>query len=132
MKKVFCIIGLVVGAHMMIFGFIVMGLEDGSTYLYSTTFGADFYTYSYRATRVAAENVGYLTIIVQKGLSFLLIGLGAMDICMFGCKLGEGKKAKAAAPAAAVTETVKEAEEVPATAEETAAPAEEETAKTEE
>lgn len=94
MKKTFCTAGIVAGAIIVIFGFIVLSLDTGYSGLESTSFGGDFYTYSYRATRVAAQNVCDLAEIVKKGFSFILIALGATDICFFGSKLPEKAEKK--------------------------------------
>ena len=115
MKKTFSIIGIVVGAIVIVFGFIVMGLDTGSSYLYSTEFGGDFYTYSYKATRIAAENVNALAEIVNKGIAFILIAIGATDICVFGCKLADAKNPQiTSAPITVKQETQAEvSEELP-------------------
>ena len=92
MKKIFSYVGIAVGLAVVIMGFVVLGLETGNTYIESASFGGDFYTYSYSATRIAAQNVGYLAEIVGKGIAFLLIAIGATDICVFGFKLADVMK----------------------------------------
>ncbi len=105
MKKIFSIVGIAVGAMIIIFGIVMIGMSIGSSYLLSTEFGADFYTYSYRATKAAADNVRALSRIAREGFGFLLIAIGATDVCAFGCKLADSldlKKASKPAPVAPV------------------------------
>ncbi len=84
MKKTFCVWGIVFGIIIVVFGIFVMMQNPGSNNMVSTSFGADFYTYSYKATHEAAENIYYLSHIVRIGISLLLISIGITDICAFG------------------------------------------------
>ena len=91
MKKIFCVIGIIVGMIIIILGFVVLGLDTGSSYISSAEFGADFYTYCYKAIKIAADNVISMAKIVNRGIAFLLIAIGATDICIFGYKLVDEK-----------------------------------------
>ena len=75
-------LGFVLGVATIIGGIVVLDMTKGS-YADSATFGADFYTYSYRATRYAANNIYALADIVRTGLGFLLISLGGAEILFF-------------------------------------------------
>ena len=80
MRKLSARIGLVVSGVIALLGVLVLSgaiLDfDGETTGY-TSFGADFYTYSYRATRYAANNVDELGETVQGGLGLVLLVAGA-------------------------------------------------------
>lgn len=97
MKKnkygVFPIIGIVFGAIVIILGITLLGKGDTAGH---ASFGADFYTYSYRASRYAANN---LAVLIQ-AMAYLLIAFGLFDIAFFGCKLVAGMppKPRMAAP----------------------------------
>ena len=103
MKKAFSTIGIIVGIAIVVMGIVVLRLKTGETYVESTSFKGDFYTYSYRATRIAAQNIGYLAQIVSKGIGFLLMAIGVTDICVFGCKLADTNKSPLASPNAPIT-----------------------------
>ena len=91
MKKnkygVFPIIGIVFGAIVIILGITLLGQGDTAGH---ASFGADFYTYSYRASRYAANN---LVVLIQ-AMAYLLIAFGLFDIAFFGCKLVAGMPPK--------------------------------------
>lgn len=86
MKKLFPILGIVCGIVCCILGIVLMDASVG-VYADSASFGADFYTYSVKATAVAANNVRHLAEAVVDGFSYLLLAIGLTDICLFGCKL---------------------------------------------
>lgn len=112
MKKKFSLIGMIVGVAIIVLGIVVLSLDIGGGYLESTSFGGDFYTYSYRATRTAANNVGDLISAFKIGVGFLLISIGATDICVFGCKMAEAKES--ASPVTVKAETAEDiASELP-------------------
>ena len=73
MKKKACFLGIAVAALLIIFGIIAL-CTAGHQFSYSgstasnTSFGADFYTYSYRATRYAANNVSKLGELTEEAL----------------------------------------------------------------
>lgn len=120
MKKIASLVGIGTGILSMIFGFITFGKGVGSTADYAS-FGADFYTYQYRATRYAANNVRDLSKIACFAGGALLVVLGLALICYFLIKLSEtgfrsGKTATPAATAPAVLETPVSAPEQPAEA----------------
>lgn len=81
MKKI-SIVGVVIGVLTVIVGIIVLNMYTGSNPT-STSFGADFYTYIYRATRIAASNINDLGKILCCGLGFVLISMGLTEICVF-------------------------------------------------
>ena len=110
MKKIFSIIGIIVGFAFVVVGILSMaGALGGDTSypgsapaLYDSgyaTFGADYYTYSVNnsaeaasAARAAAYNIGdvasYLTMFC--GIASMLFGV--MVICAFGIVLSFDKK----------------------------------------
>lgn len=115
MKKTFSMIGIIAGAIIIIIlGIVVLALDTGTTYVESASFGADFYTYSYKAIKIAAQNVGNLANIASKGIGFLLIAIGITDICVFGCKLADIKEPPSALPATPITVKEETPEEVAA------------------
>ena len=80
-SKVFGVVGIVLGITIIIFGFIVLGkIESDYKVDENTSFGGDFYTYEYKATRVAAKNTDALA----TGIGFLLLAIGGTDILYFG------------------------------------------------
>lgn len=89
MKKrkygVFPIIGIISGVAAIIIGISMIGTGDYAVY---TSFGGDFYTYSYKATRYAANNLCTIIDI----LAYFAIVWGVYDISYFGCKLMENSK----------------------------------------
>lgn len=99
MKALAAKLGWVLSVVMVVMGILVMtGALDsldynGSTASY-TTFGADFYTYSYRATRYAANNVDELGELVQQvsGLAMIFAGAAGALISMYG--LGAAKESE--------------------------------------
>ncbi len=131
MKKIFCIVGIIVGVVMIIMGFSVHGIQDVPNYYTpeAFSFGADYYTDQYEATRDTALNVAYLGYDIQDYFNYgiatlgkFFAMLGAVVVCFFGYKLGgaleESKSAAAvsggsgvgvAGAAKAESEEVKEA-----------------------
>ena len=81
-KKILYIVGIVSGCMMIIFG-IVCFSTDAGIYLSSCEYGGDFYTDIYRGVRRTLEALG----VTNMALSFLLIGLGVSNICIFLEKL---------------------------------------------
>lgn len=77
--KIKKIIGISIGTLTLIFGLVMLGYEIGSEPDYAS-FGADFYTYTYRGIRIAAENIYQLAKIVKDGFSFILISIGSWQI----------------------------------------------------
>lgn len=99
MKKTFSMAGIGVGIAIMILGLV---LAFSKTVSYSGevpldySFGADFYTEQYGATRDAAINVNRLGNVVEDGFNIFtrFTGLfitfsGAATVCYFGVKLSE-------------------------------------------
>ena len=104
MKKFASIIGILLSVALIALG--VFNQMEGFTYLdsdfellqanysgdtaSSTSFGADFYTYSYRATRYAANNVNALGNYLEKvingtsGLGMIILGLAGFALSLFG------------------------------------------------
>ncbi len=94
MRKMAAKIGLVVSGVIALLGVLVLTgaiLDyDGETASYST-FGSDFYTYSYRATRYAANNVDELGEMVQGGLGLALLvaGVAGAALSLYGIGAAE-------------------------------------------
>lgn len=105
MKKhtVFPIIGIVFGVVIIILGLCTLGM---GSFVDHASFGGDFYTYSYRATRYAANNIFKLT----KAVGCLTISFGLFDIAYFGCKLFEKKAELEAKAASTPVDIVKDIE----------------------
>ena len=76
----FALLGMIFGIVMIILGFVA---KDMGSYAEYATFGGDFYTYSYRASRYAANNL----IDVIDAIGLVIISMGLFDIAFFGCKL---------------------------------------------
>lgn len=96
LAKIFSILGIVAGLVVIVFGIITLNSYTGAWSDTSTSFGADFYTYSYKATARAGNNVDEVGDMLQKAIGFVLISMGLFDICFFGLKFaaipGEQKK----------------------------------------
>lgn len=90
LRKVLLILGVICGIITIVLGFKLAGMDCGYRQDTDTSFGGDFYTYSYRATARAANNVLAMTNILQSGFSYLLMAMGAFEILFFG---GKGLKA---------------------------------------
>ncbi len=86
LARIISLAGVVAGVLVIIFGIIVMGSYSGSWSDTSTSFGGDFYTYSFRATARAGNNVKNLGEMLQQAFGFLLIAMGLFDCCFFGLK----------------------------------------------
>ena len=80
----FPILGILFGIGIIVLGFNLGGSGDTASY---ASFGADFYSYSYKATRYAANNLAILI----DAIAYLIIALGLFDIAYFGCKLMDNK-----------------------------------------
>ena len=89
MKKAntWALIGMACGVLTIIFGIIVIGMDETMKVSMNTAFGGDFYTYSYKATAYAVYNLDVLYSLVAKCFGFLLLSLGIFDICFFGLKI---------------------------------------------
>lgn len=84
-KKIFTIVGLVAGGLAVLFGVIMLfQIGSGLSRTTSTSFGSDFYTYSYQATATAASNVDTMINVASMGFGFLFIVFGLADISFFG------------------------------------------------
>lgn len=79
-------IGIVIGTLCIVIGIFFFASSNCS--VYSTSFGADFYTYAYRGIVAVAE----LSAKIAKLLSLLLIALGALTDCHYLQKLSESRK----------------------------------------
>ena len=93
MKKVFCVIGMIAGIWMFIYG---IQLADNDWYSHGTpadlAFGADYYTESYSVARKVAMNtdsIGYRIGFISRYLGFIVCGFSVVIICYFGLKLIE-------------------------------------------
>lgn len=92
MKKFACILGIILSLALISLGIYILADESmpngdfsGLT-VSSTSFGADFYTYSYKATRAAANNVDSLGDFVED-VSVLALGGGFTIAGVFGLLL---------------------------------------------
>ena len=107
MKKKFAYIGIVFGIITIILGITLFGAHCGVWQDTSTSFGGDFYTYSYRASARAADNVFDLAKAVTRCFAYLLISLGAFQSIFFACLIAKDKdSASVAEPVEVVSEEV--------------------------
>ena len=85
-KKLVSIIGIIVGVIIIIIGF---SLQDTSSYSIgkSIKFGADFYTEMYDVTKDVGRAINNAINDLICAISWLIISLGAIDICFFVYKL---------------------------------------------
>lgn len=85
-KKIAPIIGIIVGVVIIVIGF---SLQD--TYNYSIgksiEFGADFYTEMYAVTKDVGRAINSAINDLICAISWLIISLGAIDICFFTYQL---------------------------------------------
>jgi len=91
MKKAISIIGLVVGIALVATGMMAMtgsldALNFSGITVDSTSFGGDFYTYSYRATRAAGVNVSRLGDFLEStiGVALAVAGLLTALVSLYG------------------------------------------------
>lgn len=106
MKKVFSLIGIVIGIAIIIFGIRLASINIygySGSYTSSYTFGADYYTEQYAATRNTANNLDnfaeYAERVVEKTMPCIgvIVALfGAAVSCFFGCRFADSFKGKAA------------------------------------
>ena len=99
MKKVFSIGGICMGILIMIIGIcLAFGAADahvGSSVDSSASFGADFYTYEYKATASAANSVKNMARSMESFFrlsGFICLGFGGSIACYFGCVFADTKK----------------------------------------
>lgn len=79
-SRIFNILGILCGVVTIFLAISAFGTGSEPDY---ASFGGDFYTYSYGATRAAARNVFELT----KAAAYLLLSFGLFEIVFFGGKL---------------------------------------------
>ncbi len=95
-KKLWNLIGIILGISILIFGLVLSGKEP---YRYSSantdyaTFGGDFYTYEYHATCAAAQNAAATASFLEDLVDYLMLALsggtiaaGALITVIFGKK----------------------------------------------
>lgn len=98
-KNAWRLVGMLVGAVIVILGIAMFGRNAGATRDSSIAFGADFYTEVYRAAAGTANNVRRLAELVRTGFGSLLLAMGLVTICGNGAGLTAlPPKKKAAAP----------------------------------
>lgn len=86
LTRIISLVGVAAGLLVIIFGIIVLDSYNGYWSDTSTSFGADFYTYSYKATARAGNNINNLGEMLQQAFGFILIAMGLFDCCYFGLK----------------------------------------------
>jgi len=104
MKKSFCILGMIFSLGMTAFNVVSIFILNCHTYGYldSAKFGADFYTYMYRATSGVYSNTNGIGSFLEEMMlvfciTFAIIGL--VLFCFFGIKLADARKTSQPAPA---------------------------------
>lgn len=117
-KKIASVIGIIVGIIIIIIGFTV---QDTSTYSIgkSIEFGADFYTEIYDVTKEAGTAIRSAINDLIVAISWLIISLGAIDICFFAYKFVQANDASAQPESKKIDENIQTSER----SEETTAPA---------
>ncbi|MDD6279215.1 MAG: hypothetical protein PUA81_05445 [Oscillospiraceae bacterium] len=86
MQVIYCIIGQAAGICSLISGIYGINFYDYD-YLRKITFGADFYTEIYAATKAAAGNIIVLGGVMEKFANAFLICTGIFMIAFFGLSL---------------------------------------------
>ena len=96
-----CIFGIVIGLLVVAAGlYMAFGFSKDYWGVSSDSaeFGADFYTYQYKATAAAANNVEHLGDLTEnvaefgfRAGGFVVVGLGLAISCLFSVKLNEAK-----------------------------------------
>lgn len=86
MQVIYCIIGQAAGIYSLILG--IDGISFyGHNYLDKITFGADFYTEIYAATKAAASSIIALGDVMEKFANAFLICTGIFMLAFFGLSL---------------------------------------------
>ena len=97
MRKLASLIGIALSAVAILLGILILTGAilnfNGNTASY-TTFGADFYTYSYRATRYAANNVDALGEFAQGALGLVMLFAGAAGVLLSLYGLGAAQESE--------------------------------------
>ena len=86
LAKIICLVGIIGGIIVILLGISVMDSFSGSWSDTYTSFGADFYTYSYKATARAGNNIDALGDMLENALGCILIAMGIFDSCYFALK----------------------------------------------
>ncbi len=90
-KNYWYMAGMLVGLASIIVGIWFLDRQFyGASSLKDITFGADFYTEIYNASRRIYSMLSHINDFIEyvkKGFGFAFIFLGAIDICLFGSKL---------------------------------------------
>ena len=86
LKKATSVIGIIVGVIIIIIGF---SLQNTSNYSIGEQikFGADFYTEMYDVTKDVGRAINHAINDLICAVGWLIISIGAIDICFFGFKL---------------------------------------------
>ena len=74
-KKIQSILGIVLGVTSIVFAICIFCSSDGSGVRHYS-FGADYYTESYRAMSTIASNTLYTNLILKSGFGFAFIIMG--------------------------------------------------------
>ena len=113
LAKIVCLVGILAGIVVIILGITVMDSFHGAWSDTSVSFGADFYSYSYKATARAANNVDELGDLLATAFGYLLIAMGLFDCCYFGLKFATVPK-EISEPAPEAPVSAEPEQEVPA------------------
>ena len=82
--------GIVIGLITIIFAIVVFSASPWVSSGYSSSsvqYGADFYTDAARGINDTFINIAHMSVIIQKGLGFLLLSLGLFMCCFSGAHL---------------------------------------------
>ena len=87
MRKLFCFLCILASVAMVIVGITIMAGSSYSNDPGYASFGADFYTYSYKGTRAAALNIHELDGMLRGALGSFMLIFGLIETFAFSMKL---------------------------------------------
>lgn len=97
MRKLASLIGIALSAVAILMGILILAgavLDYNGEWASYSSFGADFYTYSYRATRYAANNVDELGEFAQGALGLVMMFAGAAGALLSLYGLGAAQESE--------------------------------------
>lgn len=97
-KQKMCVVGAVVGVVIIIIGFCVMNPETYTVGDPFIKFGADFYTEIYDVTRAVGGAMQRNYTNICNAIGWLIVALGAMDVCYFLLKAFDSAQSDTSAP----------------------------------
>ncbi len=90
-RNIWYLLGMLVGAAAIVVGILFLEQQYySSSSLDSITFGADFYTEIYNASRRIYSRLGLINDVIEyvrSAFGWMFIFFGLVDICVFGSRL---------------------------------------------